>query len=691
VNDQGKLVYTEAVWDILQNRLGTWNGNPRLGSVPSLSLVAMGPVGPSPRLIRFGVFELDLRSGELQRQGRKIRLEGQPVQVLICLLENPGELVTREELHRKLWPADTFVDFEQGLNAAVKRLRQALNDSADNPRFVETLPRRGYRFIAPMQAVAGTGDGSAVQLAAAVTEVPPTPDLPEAQDLDQVHLSEVTVPVVGQRWLRTWKRSGFAVLAMLAILTAWILRPGSHPPPGIRSLAVLPLENLSGDASQDYFSDGMTDELITELGQISELRVISRTSIMTYKGAHKSLPQIARDLNVDAVVEGAVLRSGDRVRITAQLILAAADKHLWARSYDGEMGDTLALQKQVARSIAAEIRIELTPHEQGVLKNGTRVSPEAYDAYLKGRYFWNKRTADGLRKAIGYFDQVIATNPNYAEAYAGLADSYALAGDWEYGVLAPKEAYPRAKAAAAKALVLDDALGEAHISLAFCLDGFDWDWESAGREFRRGIELKPGYATGHHWYAWHLTTLGQNDEAISEMKKAEDLDPLSLIISAELAEEFLIAHRYDEAIKQSRKTMALDPFFAVAHFELGQAFVQKHMYNEGIAELQKAIELSAGSTTFRSNLAYAYAESGKKNEASKILKDLNSNSHDAFSNAPEIALVYVGLDEKDQAMAWLEKAYAERFNPSVLRRPAFDPLRSDPRFQNLLRRIGLSG
>jgi len=648
----------------------------------------MGPLVPSPRLIRFGAFELDLRSGELQRQGRKIRLEGQPVQVLICLLENAGELVTREELRRKLWPADTFVNFEQGLNAAVKRLRQALDDSADNPRFVETLPRRGYRFIAPMQAV--VGDESAVQVATAVTEVPPTPDLPEGRDQDQDQLSEKSVPDVRRRWPRIRTMSGFALIATIAILTGWIFFPRSHPPPAIRSLAVLPLENLSGDASQDYLSDGMTDELITELGQISELRVISRTSMMTYKGTHKSLPQIARDLNVDAVVEGAVIRSGNRVRITAQLILAAADKHLWARSYDGEMGDTLALQKQVARSIAAEIRIELTPHEQAVLKNGTRVSPEAYDAYLKGRYFWNKRTADGLRKAIDYFNQVIEINPNYAEAYAGLADSYALAGDWEYGLLPPKEAYPKAKAAAAKALKLDDTLGEAHISLAFCLDGFDWDWESAGREFRRGIELNPGYATGHHWYAWHLTALGRNDEAISEMKKAEELDPLSLIISAELAEEFLIAHRYDEAIKQSRKAMALDPFFAVAHFELGQAFVQKHMYNEAIAELQKAIELSAGSRTFKSNLAYAYAESGKTNEALKILNDLKSNSHDAFSNAPEIALIYVGLDQKDQAMAWLEKAYAERFNPSVLRRPAFDPLRSDPRFQNLLRRTGLS-
>jgi DNA-binding winged helix-turn-helix (wHTH) protein len=270
----------------------------------------MGPVVPSPRLIRFGVFELDLRSGELQKQGRKIRLEGQPVQILICLLENPGELVTREELHRKLWPADTFVNFEHGLNTAVKRLRQALNDSADSPRFVETLPRRGYRFIAPIQAIAAGGDLSAVNLAAPVTEVPATRNLPEAIDHDQVDLSEKTIVFVHPRWPRAWKRPGVVLLVVLGICVVWIawtLRQRSHPPVVIRSLAVLPLENLSGDASQDYFSDGMTDELITELGQITELRVISRTSVMTYKGAHKSLPQIARDLNVDSVVEGTVI------------------------------------------------------------------------------------------------------------------------------------------------------------------------------------------------------------------------------------------------------------------------------------------------------------------------------------------------------------------------------------------------
>jgi TolB-like protein/Flp pilus assembly protein TadD len=469
-----------------------------------------------------------------------------------------------------------------------------------------------------------------------------------------------------------------------------LFRTGSHPPPPIRSLAVLPLENLSGDPSQDYFSDGMTEELITVLGQIGELRVISRTSVMAYKGTHASLPQIARDLNVDAVVEGAVRRSGNQVRITAQLILASADKHLWAQSYEGDLRNVLALQKQVARSIASEIRVELTPHEQAVLKNAPTVDPEACEAYLKGRYFWNKRTADDLKKAIDYFNQALQKNPGFARPYTGLADTYALMGDWEYGVMPPREAYAKAKAAATKALELDNSSGEAHISVAFCLDAFDWDWDSAGREFRRGIELNPGYATGHHWYAWHLAALGRTGEAISEMQKAGSLDPLSLIISAELAEQFLIAHRYDDAVKQSRKTLALDPFFAVAHYELGQALLQKNSYSEAIAEFQKAAELSAGSTTLTSNLAYAYALSGRKNEALAILNNLKNSSRHAVSNAPEIALVYVGLNDKDQAIAWLEKAYADRFNPSLLLRPAFDPLRADPRFLNLVHRIGIS-
>jgi TolB-like protein/Flp pilus assembly protein TadD len=471
---------------------------------------------------------------------------------------------------------------------------------------------------------------------------------------------------------------------------AWMLRPKNSQSPAIRSLAVLPLENLSGDPSQDYFSDGMTDELITELGQISGLRVISRTSVMTYKGARKPLPQIARELNVDTVVEGTVLRSGNQVRIIAQLIEAPADKHLWAQSYEGDVRQTLTLQRQVARAIAEEIHIELTSHERDVLKSVKTVNPDAYEAYLKGRYFWNKRTADGMKKAIDYFNQAIEKDPNYAQAYAGLTDSYALAGDWKYGVLAPKEAYPKAKAAAIRAIELDNTLGEAHISLAFCLDGFDWNFASAGKEFMRGIELSPGYATGYEWYGWHLASLGRNDEAVAEVKKAASLDPLSLIISSDLAEELLIAHRYNEATEQARKTINMDSFFAPAHYVLGQALVQKHMYKEAIAELQRAVELSEGSTAFTANLAYAYAVSGSRNEAVKILNDLKNRPQNGFSNAPEIALVYVGLDQKDQAMSWLEKAFEESFSPWVLMRPAFDPLRSDPRFQNLLHRIGLN-
>src|SRR5580704_341692 len=317
----------------------------------------------------------------------------------------------------------------------------------------------------------------------------------------------------------------------------------SRPSTLIRSLVVLPLEDLSGDPSQEYFSDGVTDELITELGQVGKLRVISRTSAMTYKGVRRPLPEIARELNVDAVVEGTVLRLGSQVRITAQLIQASSDKHLWAQSYEVELRDILTVQKQVARSIAEQIRLELNPHEQRRLARPQAVNAEAYESYLKGRFFWNKRTGEGLKKAIDYFSQAIQNDPNYAPAYAGLADSYALAGDWKYGVLAPRAAYPKAKAAAMKAIELDSTLGEAHISFAFCLDGFDWDLATAGHEFTQGVSLSPGYAIGHDWYAWHLALFGQNDEAIAESKKAESMDPLSLIVRSDLAEEFLVAHR----------------------------------------------------------------------------------------------------------------------------------------------------
>ena len=627
---------------------------------------------------RFGAFELDLRTGELRKDGLRIRLQEQPFQVLGMLLEHPGEVVTREELQKKLWPAGTFVDFEHGLNKAINKIRDALGDSAESPRFLETVARHGYRFLGEVKVA----EGASVRSPELVTQAHPAA---EAQDL---LTGKLTMP---KRHLSSIARkiSLTVVLLLMASLATWKVHPWNRASPVIHSLAVLPLESLSSDASQDYFADGMTDELISDLGQISALRVISRTSVMAYKHAHKPLPQIARELNVDAVVEGTVLRSGDQVRITAQLIEAAADKHLWSRSYEGELRNTLALQNQVASAIADQIRISLNPQEQAALKTAKVVDPEAYQSYLKGRFFWNKRTADGLRAALAYFNQAIEEDPKYAQAYSGLADTYALLGDWQYAAMTTKEALPKAKAAAVKALELDGTLGEAHNSLAFCLDGFDWDLESGGKEFRRAIELNPGYATAHHWYAWHLALLRRNDEAIAEMKKAQNLDPLSLIINADLAELLVLAHSYDESIVQSRKAIEMDPNFALAHNQLAQAFLQKHMNDDAVAELQKAVQLSGGSPTCIANLARAYVASGKRSEAEKLLSDLRKRSTPGYSHASEIAVIYVSLGDTDQAMSWLQKGYEERFNPGVLLRPGFDPLRSNPRFQDLASRVGL--
>jgi TolB-like protein/DNA-binding winged helix-turn-helix (wHTH) protein/Tfp pilus assembly protein PilF len=630
--------------------------------------------------LRFGVFELDARAGELRKHGLRVRLQEQPFRVLAMLLEHPGEVVTREELKKRLWPADTFVDFDHGLNKAINKLRDALGDSAESPRFVETVARRGYRFLADVKG----HDAAPVQ----------NPELPPQADATANTLAPpapVDAPAMQTRRLPSlvWRLSALGLVLMTAAFVTWRFHSGTRPSPVIRSLAVLPLESLSSDASQDYFADGMTDELISNLGQISALRVISRTSVMGYKHARKSLPQIARELNVDAVVEGTVLRSGEQVRITAQLIEASSDKHLWSQSYEGELRDTLALQSKVAGAIADQIRINLNPQERAALKTVRTVTPNAYESYLKGRYFWNKRTADGLKVALAYFNQAIDEDPNYAPAHSGLADTYALLADWEYGVMTPKEALPKAKAAAIRALELDGRLGEAHTSLAFCLDVFDWDLDSAGKEFRRAIELNPSYATAHQWYAAHLVVLGRTAEAIAEMRIAEALDPLSLIISSDLADFLVIARSYDESIRESRKTIELDPNFALAHNQLGQAYLQQHMFKEAVAELQEGARLSGGSPTIIAGLARAYVASGQRNEATKLLDDLKKRSNPSSSHASEIAAIYVALGDPDQAMDWLDRGYDERFNPSVLLRPGFDPLRSHPRFQDLLRRVGL--
>ena len=560
--------------------------------------------------LRFGTFEADLKSGQLTKLGRPLRLQEQPFRVLAILLQRPGVLVTREELRAALWP-QTTVDYEHGLNKAVSKIREVLGDSAAKPRFIETVARRGYRFLA-----------------------------------DVAHAA-------------------------------------------IRSLAVLPLVEISGDAGQDYFADGMTEELITALGQIGALHVISRTSVMTYKGAHKPLRDIGRELGVAAVVEGSVLRLGRQVRINAQLIEVPADRHIWAQSYTDDLGNALALQGRVAQHIAQQIQAALTVPERAALENPRAVKPEAVESYLKGRYFWNKRTGDGLKAAIAHFNRAIEMDSNFAQAYAGLADSYALAGDWQHAILSPRAAFAKAKAAAARALKLDDSLGETHASLAFALDLYGWDWDAAGYHFRRAIELNPGYATARQWYAWHLIVTGPVFQGIAELRKAASLDPLSPIIGADLADALCIARLHDESIEQARKVIDLAPDFAAAHYVLGQALEQKHRHDEAIAAFERAIGLAGHNGAFDSNLAFAYAASGRPAEAEKIAHELQTRQDGIPSTAANIALVYVGLGDKDRAMTWLDKAYNARFNPSILLRPAWDSLRSDPRFQKLLHRIGL--
>ena len=626
------------------------------------------------RRFRFGVFEADLRTGELTKLGKRVRLQEQPFQLLAILLERPGELVIREEICERLWPK-TIVDFDHGLNKSISKVREALGDSAENPRFIETVASRGYRFLADVANVhSGLPASDAGDLASPLA-------VPRPSD---VGMSSTRRPRVFG-----WGLFGVGVTLALAVSLSWIFYSWKYPSYKIRSLAVLPLENLSSDASQDYFVDGMTDELTTRLGQISTIRVISRTSAMAYGSVRKPLAEIARELNVDAVVEGSVLRSGERVRIDAQLIEASADKQIWSKSYEGELRDTLAVQSRVARDIAERIRATLSRQEKAALEKSRAVNPEAYEAYLKGRYFWNKRTGAGLSTAIQYFNHAIEVDPTYPEAYSGLADSYALSGDWEYGVLPPQDAFRKAKAAATKALALDDSLAEAHTSLAFALDLYGWDWGTAEKEYQLAIKLNPGYATAHLWYAWHLILMGENSEGLLELRSAENLDPLSLIISADMADALCIAHSFDEAVQQSEKTLQMDPNFAIGHYELGQVLGQKHMYNEAIAEFQRAIEISGHSSAFDSNLAYVYAVSGRKDEAIKIVEDLEAKRDQNPSAEANIALIYVGLGDMDQALVWLNKGYEARFNPSILLRPAFDPLRSNDQFKDLLHRVGL--
>ncbi len=629
----------------------------------------------TPALLRFGIYELDLKNGELRKAGQRLKLQPQPFKVLTILAVRAGETVTREEIQHQVWGEELFVDFERGLNVCIQQIRGALNDDADAPRYIETLPKRGYRFLATVEKLEN-----------------PVQTAHPAVASQQIAAVRSTHPK-GKRL----RLAGALVSVVLLISALFHFAKISNRFPfrtaakSIRSVAVLPFDNFSGDPEQQYFADGMTEALIAELGQIRDLRVPSRTSVMLYKRAKKPLRQIAKELTVDALLEGSVTRSGERVEITVQLLDGLRDQHLWGGTYDRDFRDVLALQHELARAITAELKISFSPQEQQHLKSSAPVNADAYAAYLRGRYYWYKRTIEGFQKSIQYYEQAVAADPNYAPAYAGLADAYALLGSSPNDGLPPYEAMPKAKAAAQKALQLNDGLAEAHASLAHINMVYDWNWTSAEKEFKQAIELNPNYAGAHEWYAEFLAARGRESEALSEMKRARDADPLLVLMHAAVAEALYYSRRYDDVISQCQQTLELDPDYPLAHFHLGRAYMGKNMYPEAIAEYQKA-QASLGETpAILMAIGYANAKAGDRAAARKALEELRAQSKRRYVPALYFAAIYTGLGDSDAGLLWLEKAYREHSEYLIYLNvdPMADTLRASPRFQAILRKIGI--
>jgi TolB-like protein/DNA-binding winged helix-turn-helix (wHTH) protein/Flp pilus assembly protein TadD len=606
-------------------------------------------------VIRFASFEVDLRAGELRREGARIRLQQQPFRVLAMLLEHPGEVVTREELRRAIWPTTEFGSFDEGLDAILYKLRSALADSAEHPRFIETLPRRGYRFIAP---VAREGR-----------------------------------PVRSRRMPLILTGAAVVTGALLVALTGGLsLRRPGLAPPRVRSIAVLPLVNLSGDSSQEYFADGMTDALITGLGRISGLRVISRTSAMYYKGAHATLPEIARQLGVDAVVEGTVLRAGPRVRITAQLVEASNDRHLWAETYERDLRDVLALQDEVARAIAGEVRTTLSPPNEARAAGVRPLNPEAYDAYLRGRHEWNAWTEHGLKRSIAHFDQAVEKAPAYAPAWAGLSDAYFLLG--QFGYLPQEVALSKAKAAALRAIALDSTLSEAHVSLSGVRLHYERSWQATEDALRRAIALDPNNAMAHQWYGYYLSALGRFDAAVAEMQRALELDPLSPNKLNSLGATLYRAGRYDDALRYFWRVPDPDANSELRHRRMATIYERKGMPREAIAEWMTAMTL-AGKQDVGALLEPEFRKSGyAAARRALLLADLEEmlrRAKDAYPRPRtiEIAANYALLGKKDKAFEWLDEAVRVGDGALIYLRvdDRFEALRSDPRFATLLRRL----
>ena len=640
------------------------------------------------RKVRFGAFEADLHAGDLRKHGLKIKLQAQPFQVLGVLLERSGELVSREELRQKLWPAKTFVDFDVGLNTAIKRLRDTLGDSAETPHFIETIPRRGYRFVAPTEEILGTVGRSTTEAPAsggAAGEVPS-----RSGELAIEAPTPLQPAIKKDQSKSTSRRYVFGLAAAMLLVLFWSFylrgRPGRTDRGPIRSIAVLPLQNLSGDPSQEYFADGMTDTLIANLSGISALRVISHTSVNHFKGTNKPLHEIATELQVDAVVEGSVEREANRVRITANLIQAFPERNLWAETYDRESRSILDLEGEVARTIAYQIKITVTPEERLRLQVSQIVDPEAHELYLKGVFYNDKWTKEGFARAVDYFNRALVKDPHNARAYAGLAVAYG-----GLGIYGDIQAYARQKIASLEALKIDDALSDAHTTLAWAKFTLDWDTAGAEREFHRAIELNPGDARAHAWYATFLAMRGRVEDSLKEVRRAKELDPLSRANTSTAAfYAYYNAREYDKAIAVCRAAVDLDPNFLAAHWRLALAYQQIGELGRALDEQKRVASLAAGDRRAALDvdlLAKAYAEKGARGY---WVQKLNLLRADAHQKEIDIAEVYARLGNKDEAFRWLDTAFKNHVPYLIWDLPAspdLDSLGSDPRYTALLQRL----
>jgi len=635
--------------------------------------------------IRFGDdFELDLRSQRLCRAGRVLKLERIPTGILLLLIEKNGELVTRDQIIARVWGEGVFLDTDNSINGAIRKIRQVLKDDPENPRFIQTVTGRGYRFIAAV-----------VQPAPADREDVPV-DRTAAPDSSPDAAPE---PALSGK-LFPWRLASLIGIAILLIagLGAYLYNLRSHAhvqgPPVRSMLAVLPFENLTGDPEQEYFSDGLTEEMISQLGNLdpSHLGVIARTSVMHYKHTDEPLDRIGRELGVQYALEGSVRRDSNKVRITAQLIQIKDQSHIWARQYDRDLSNLLALQAEIAQEIGDEIQLTLGDHRRIDTARRSYLSPQAYEAhdlYLKGRFFWNKRTGQGFQQAIEYFQQAIAKDPTYSRAYTGLADSYALLGG--YSLRPQTELMPKARAAALKALELDPELSEAHTSLALITENFDYDWETAEKEYRRAIELNPNYATAHHWYAEYLSLQGRFPEALAESERARELDPLSLIIGADQGVILFYARQYDASIAQFRAVKEMDPAFPRAGMVIAP-YIEKGQFADALAELNEWDERNGEEEMTWAWRAFVYGRSGQTAQARQALAKVRQYYDHGHRSPDPVLWALIGMGDRDEAFVWFEKAYADHSNvlTSLKVNPGFDGLRSDSRFQNLRRRVRLA-